>query len=84
VKTYLEIGQMPYILNLTQQKKLGRKVEPFILKEGIMYIVGQDNIMHRCLTISKPHIVLKELPEGVVGGHFGIHIIVKKILDVGY
>jgi len=33
-----------------------------------MYKVGQDNKMRRCLTISKAHIVLKELHEGVVGG----------------
>jgi hypothetical protein len=30
-----------------------------------MYRVGQDNIMRRCLTTSKAHIVLKELHEGV-------------------
>jgi hypothetical protein len=30
-------------LNLAQKHKLARKVEPFILKKGIMYKVGQDN-----------------------------------------
>ncbi len=49
-----------------------------------MYKVGQDNKMCRCLTTSEAHIVLKELCEGVVGGHFVIDITEKKILDAGY
>jgi hypothetical protein len=46
--------------------------------------VGQDNKMCRCLTASKAQIVLKELHEGVVGGHFSVDIIAKTILDVSY
>ncbi len=36
-------------LNLVYKQKLAKKVKHFILKEGIMYKVGQDNKMHRCL-----------------------------------
>ncbi len=70
VKTYLEIGQMPKTLNLVQKQKLVRKAKPFTLKEGIMYRMGQDNKLHRCLTTLKAQIVLKELHEGVAGRHF--------------
>ncbi len=49
-----------------------------------MYKVGQDNIMCRCLTTSKAQTILKKLHEVVVGGHFVINIIAKKILDVRY
>jgi hypothetical protein len=58
---------MPKNLNLAQKQKLARKLEPFILKEGIMYKMGQDNKMRRCLTTSKAQIVLMELHEGVIG-----------------
>jgi hypothetical protein len=75
---------MPKTLNLDQKQKLARKVKPFTLKKGTMYKVGQDNKMHKCLTTSKAHIVLKELHEGVAIGHFVIDIIAKKILDAGY
>jgi hypothetical protein len=75
---------MPETLNLALKQKLARKVEPFTLKEGIMYRVEQDNILCRCLTTSKAHIVLKELHEGRVGRHFVVDIIVKKILDARY
>jgi hypothetical protein len=49
-----------------------------------MYKMGQDNRMHRCLTTSKAQIVLKELHEGIVGRHFVVDNIAKKILDVKY
>ncbi len=65
VKIYLKIGQMPKFLNLAQKQKLARKVEPFTLKEGIMYIVGQDNRMHKCLITLKAQIVLKEPHEKI-------------------
>jgi len=54
------------------------------MKKGIMYRMGQDNRLRRCLIASKTHIVLKELHEGVVGKHFTADITTKKILDVGY
>ncbi len=63
---------------------MARKVEPFILKEGIIYRLGQDNKMRRCFTTLETHIVLKELHEGMVGGHFVAYITIKKILNVGY
>jgi hypothetical protein len=43
-----------------------------------MYKVGQNNKMHRCLTTLEAQIVLKELHEGVIRGHFAIDIIVNK------
>jgi len=64
--------------------EVGQQGRTFHFKRGIMYKVGQDNKMRRCLTTSKAQIVLKELHEGVVGRHFAINIIVKKILDVGH
>jgi hypothetical protein len=71
-------------LNLAQKQKLAKKIEPFILKEEIMYRVGQDNKLRRCFTTSKAQIVFKELHQGMVGGHFVIDITAKKILDAGY
>ncbi len=51
VKSYLKIG-LPETLNLAQKQKLAKNVEPFIIKEGIMYIMGKDIRMHKCLTTS--------------------------------
>jgi hypothetical protein len=84
IRSYLKIGQMLKTLSLIKKQKLARKAKPFILKEGIMYIMGQNNKMHICLTTLQTQIVLKELHEGLVGGHFAIDITTKKILDVEY
>jgi hypothetical protein len=51
VKSYLKIG-LPETLNLAQKQKLAKNVEPFIIKEGIMYRMGKDIRMHKCLTTS--------------------------------
>jgi hypothetical protein len=53
VKSCLKIGQMLKILNLVQKQKLVKHIEPFSLKEGKIYKVGQDKRLHRCLTISE-------------------------------
>jgi len=70
--------------NFELSSEIARKAEPFILKEGIMYIMGQDNRLCKCLTTSKAQIVLKELHEGVIGRHFVANITSKKILDARY
>jgi hypothetical protein len=49
-----------------------------------MYKMGQNNKLHKCLTTLEAQIVLKELHERVLGGHFAMDIIAKKILDVSY
>jgi hypothetical protein len=49
-----------------------------------VYKVEQDNRMRKCLTTSETQILLKELHEGMVGEHFVVDIIAKKILFVKY
>jgi hypothetical protein len=60
-------------LNLDQKQKLVIKAKT--------YKVEQGNIMCKCLTTLKAHIVLKELHEGMAKRHFVTNIIAKKILD---
>ncbi len=50
----------------------------------MMYILGQDNKMHRCVTTKETQIIHKELDEGITTSHFATNITSKKILDVGY
>jgi hypothetical protein len=63
---------------------LARKAEPFTQKEGIIYKMGQDNKMRKCLTTSETYIILKELREGMTRGHFIVDIIAKKFMYVRY
>jgi hypothetical protein len=71
--------------NLFREKSNARDSEPNSeIKVGIMYRMGEDNKLHRCLIASQAHIILKELDEGVIRRHFAIDITTKKILNVGY
>jgi hypothetical protein len=36
--------------------------------------MGQDNKLQRCLIITKAHMVMRELHEGPLKGHFAIEI----------
>jgi len=49
-----------------------------------MYIVGQNNRLHKCLTTLEALIVLKELHEGVAREHFAANITTKKLLDANH
>jgi hypothetical protein len=63
---------------------LVKKVEPFTLKSGELYKMGQDNRVQRCLRSTKAQMVMKELHERPLRGDFAIELTQRKILDVGY
>jgi hypothetical protein len=46
--------------------------------------MGQDNKLQKCLTITKAHMVMRELHERPSQGHFATEITHRKILDVRY
>jgi hypothetical protein len=54
------------------------------MKNDVLYIMGQDNILWRCLSIVEAQKVMKELHKGTIGGHFPIEIKQKKILNARY
>ncbi len=60
------------------------KTEPFTLKNGELYRMGQNSRLSQCLTTTKAHMVMSELHERPSGRHFAIEITQIKILDVGY
>jgi hypothetical protein len=59
-------------------------VEPFTLKNGELYKMGQDKKLQLCLITTKAYMVMKELYEGPLGKHFATEIMQRKILDAGY
>jgi hypothetical protein len=60
------------------------KIEPFTLKKGELYKMGQDNRLWRCLITTKIQMEMRKLHEGLAWRHFAIEITQRKILDVGY
>jgi hypothetical protein len=84
VKDFLRIGQIEGTLSVQQKQRLVRRIEPFTLKNGELYRMGQDNKLSRCLITTKTQMVMRELHEGSLRGHFAIEITQRKILDVRY
>jgi hypothetical protein len=72
------------VLTNTKKQWLAKWTEPFVLQEGILYIMDQNNIFWCYVAIEEAHKILWELHEGFGGGHFVANIIAKKIFDVGY
>ncbi len=72
------------MLLVQQKQRLVKKVEPFTLKNGELYRMGQDNRLQQCLTATKAQMVMKELHEGPLGRHVATEISQRKILDTRY
>jgi hypothetical protein len=71
-------------LSIGQKQQLAKRVEPFTMKNDVLYRMGQDNRLKRCMLTTKAQKVEKELHEGTIGGHFATEITHKKILDARY
>ncbi len=74
VKDFLRIGQIKGTLFLQQKQRLVKRAEPFTLKNGELYKMGQDNKMQGCLTTTKAQMVMRELHEGLLRAHFATEI----------
>jgi hypothetical protein len=75
---------MEEFLSSWQKQRLAKRVEPFIMKKNVLYIMGKDNKLRQCLSTTQVQKVMKESHEGTIGGHFATKITQKKILDVKY
>ncbi len=65
IKEFPQIRQISSPLYQSQKNKLAKRVKPFTLKDGIMYELGQDNNLHRFITMEETQKIFKELHEGI-------------------
>jgi hypothetical protein len=63
-----------------QKQRLAKRVEPFPIKNGVMYRMGQDNRLKQCLLTTEAKMVTKELHEGITRRHFATKITQKNFL----
>ncbi len=63
VKEFLKIGHVEGMLSIQQKHRLVKKAEPFTLKNGELYSMGQDNKLRRYLTDIETQMVMRELHE---------------------
>ena len=77
------MGQFPSKMPPNERRKLGLRSQIFQLINGLLYEMGPDQILRRCILKEEILKVLKEAHEGLVGGHMGLDTTVRKILLAG-
>lgn len=87
---YFEIVQMltngifPPNLSPEQKAVFLHKIGPYTLRTGILYRLGPDQQLKRCLETKEIPRVIAAIHEEQLGGHYAVNITVKKIRDAGY
>lgn len=84
VVAYLKTGVLCQDLSNDEQRKLILKSRPYTLVKGVLHKKGQDLVLRRVLAFGQAELVMKEMHNGVAGGHFSEEITTRKILDAGY
>ena len=83
IKQFLLTGMVPEGLNTSERKAFILRTLKFTMIENVLYRLGRDGIIRRCVPRSARVQVIEEAHGGDSGGHFASEITVKKILQIG-
>ena len=72
--------QFPREMSPNERRKLVLRSRTFQLINGVLYKMGPDQILRRCVIEEEIPKVLKEAHEGPVGRHMGLDTTAWKIL----
>lgn len=81
---YLKQMKCPEDLNDSQKRTLKIQESRYVLLKGDLYWKNRDGNLLFCLDVYQAQYVLRELHEGVCGGHFLAKTTTHKILNAGY
>jgi hypothetical protein len=84
IKEYFHKGYFEIDVAWEEQKCFTIKSRPYTFYGENLYKLGPDGILRQCLSPAKAHVILTKLHEGSTREHYGISIIVKKILIASY
>ncbi|XP_076902631.1 uncharacterized protein LOC143557442 [Bidens hawaiensis] len=69
----------------TQQKrKFFRDVNQYVWDDPFLFKIGGDRILRRCVTKEEGWDIIKNVHEGLTGGHHGAHATAQKVFDSGF
>ncbi len=63
-----------------ERRKMTLKSKAFQLIQGLLYKMGPNNVLCRCVMEEEIPNVLLESHEGLVGGHMGLDATAQKVL----
>ena len=81
---YLAESRYPDQMNREEKEIFQRKVAPYTLIRGILFKLGPDDILRRCLELPERKKVIRALHAGSSGGHFAFVNTVNRIRSAGY
>ncbi|KAH9298134.1 hypothetical protein KI387_029816, partial [Taxus chinensis] len=67
---FLCIGIAPKIMKSLEKKQLSIHVKPFMLINGDLYKLGQDEVLHQFVLEYECTRFMEEAHGGIVGGHY--------------
>ena len=82
--TYLTERKYPEGLNMEEKSVFQSKVAPFSLIQGILFKMGADDTLRRCLEQKDRKRVMTALHSESSGGHFAAITTVNRIRSAGY
>jgi transposase InsO family protein len=81
---YLQSGSYPANLNREEKSVFQHQVAPYSLIRGILFRMGADDKLRRCLEPEDRRPVIRALHEGPAGGHFAAVSTMARIREAGY
>ena len=71
-------------MNREEKEIFQKKVAPYTLIKGVLFKVGTDDVLRRCLELPEQKKVTRALHAGSSGGHFAYVSTVNRIRSAGY
>lgn len=84
VRKYLMTGDYPEGLSREEKIIFQHRVAPYTMIREVLFRIGPDDQLRRCLETKHRKRVIRELHEGPAGGHFAVVATVARIRAAGY
>ena len=81
---YLQTGRYPAHLNREEKSVFQHQVAPYCLIKGILFRMGADDKLRRCLEKEYRGQVIRALHDAPAGGHFAAVSTMARIREAGY
>jgi hypothetical protein len=81
---YLVQSKYPEQMSREEKEIFQRKVSPYTLIRGVLFKLGADDVLRRCLEPPDQRKVIRALHAGDSGGHFASVSTVNRIRSAGY
>ena len=84
IKNYLQTQRYPEGLSREEKSVFQHRVAPYFLVGELLFKLGADEKLRRCLEPIYRREVIRALHDGPAGGHYASVITVQKIREAGY